>query len=94
MENRKKIVIIVNIIGIVLIIIGCISLNFIIFLVTVVLGVTFITAGKIVYYWGEHLENKRMITQQIPQKLQRICPKCSKQITFDANVCPYCGHKF
>jgi len=25
---------------------------------------------------------------------QRICPKCKREIPWDANICPYCGHNF
>jgi rRNA maturation endonuclease Nob1 len=24
----------------------------------------------------------------------RFCPECGRQIPFDANLCPYCGHRF
>lgn len=24
----------------------------------------------------------------------RMCPKCGRQIPFDANLCPYCGYDF
>ena len=25
---------------------------------------------------------------------KRMCVKCGRQIPFDANICPYCGHDF
>ena len=25
---------------------------------------------------------------------KRFCPKCGREIPFDANVCPYCKHDF
>ena len=31
--------------------------------------------------------------QQIPSK-DRVCVKCKRNIPFDANICPYCGHDY
>jgi len=54
-------------------------------------------------YDYNRLENKERMQQQIqqipqnpphPQNPQRFCPKCGRQIPFDAVICPYCGHKF
>ena len=31
---------------------------------------------------------------QTPSLHNRYCTDCSRAIPFDANICPYCGHKF
>ena len=41
----------------------------------------------------EHYLNTSMTTHEKNNR-DRVCVKCKKQIPWDANLCPYCGHDF
>jgi len=57
-----------------------------------------ILLGLFVYYHQKELNRianeRQKLEQERPQSPKRFCPNCNKSIPFDANVCPYCGHKF
>jgi len=39
-------------------------------------------------------ENREYETENKMGDERRYCPKCGRNIPFDANICPYCGNKF
>ncbi len=61
---------------------------------------TAIVLGRDKEYLGSEVEGlKNFILTSQPQPQQtpnkdRVCVECKRNIPFDANVCPYCGHDY
>ena len=60
-------------------------LALLIYLISLIIGVIVIYKGR---------ETTSQASAQTSSKPMRHCPKCGRQIPFDAVICPYCQYDF
>ena len=66
----------------------------------IVIGILFMTFLPVVATLILHLPEIQkklygpLLKEAFEEKKKRMCVECGREIPWDANLCPYCGHKY